>query len=109
MTYLNELSPRVTIYVTYLNEFTGNGSPSVSIGTLKAALWHGSRARLQPIGVDRGPGAALRCGSRAWGAPHPAWIAGAEAALEGWIANTDAALRSESRAGWLPFHAGSRP
>ena len=33
----------------------------------------------------------------------------AEAALEGWIANTDAALRSESRAGWLPFHVGSRP
>ena len=61
------------------------------------SVWIVSRAR--PFGVDRGPG----------GAPRPAWIAGAEAGLEGWIANTDAALRSESRAGWLPFHAGSRP
>ena len=41
-----------------------------AIGTLEAALWRGSRARLRPIGVDREPGAALRCGLRAWwGAP----------------------------------------
>ena len=76
--------PRVATYVTDLHEILWeSGSPSVSIGTLGAALWRGSRACLRPVGVDRGPGAPFGVDRGPGGGAHPAGIAGPEAALRG--------------------------